>query len=85
MTRHHWSTFTVFPIPTATRPVETLNEDLITTTKHHSVRSYLAHRLKQAPFAQFKSVRHPATGMGSATVEIRWRLDPAHIRKEANQ
>lgn len=79
MTRRHWSTFTAFPIPTASHPVETLNDDLITTTKHHSVRAYLAHRRKQAPYMEFKSVR------GHGWVEIRWRLNDSYIRTEANE
>lgn len=79
MTRHHWSTFSVIPTPSESHPVETLNDDLTTTTKHHSVRSYLAHRRERAPFMIFKSIR------GDGWVEIKWRLNDAYIRQEANQ
>ena len=77
--RHGWSTFSVFPVPTESHPVETLNDDLKTTTKHTSVRSYLTHRRQRAPHMQFKSIR------GEGWVEIKWRLNPDFIRREANQ
>jgi len=82
MTRNHWATFTAFPIPTEDRPVETLNDDLTTTTEHHSVRAYLAHRRKRSPAFQFKSIR------GHGWVEIKWRLKDEHqhrISREDSQ
>ena len=81
----HWMTFSVFTVPTEDNPVETLNDDLKTTTKHTSVRSYLKHRRQRAPHMQFKSIRYPPTGMCSAVVEIKWRLNPDFIRREANR
>ncbi len=70
--RGHWMEFSAFPVPTEDQPVETLNDDLITMTKHHSVRSYLAHRRKQSRFFEFKSIR------SHGWVEIKWRLKAEH-------
>jgi len=78
MTRNHWATYTVLPIPTAENPVETLNDDLTTTTTHTSVRAYLAHTRRRCPHMLFKSVR------GFTIVEIKWRLKAEHIRREAD-
>jgi len=77
--RHGWSTYTVLPIPTAENPIETLNDDLTTTTTHTSVRAYLAHTRRRCPHMLFKSVR------GFTIVEIKWRLNDDYIRTEGNQ
>ena len=85
MTRHHWTTYLIAPPPSAENPWTWIGspfgregwEEMHFT----SVRSYLAHVRKHNPAFLFKSVRHPPTGMGSAEIQIKTRLRPAHIRK----